>query len=133
MGRAAGLLSMSNVNVSQVKPYADSAAHNAIPDDFLWCLVTRRHLIGPPPREIKVRVAHYGGTLDVFESTAPCGLCGTVRTMWRDQRDESLVSATYVYPDGYQPPEGTVWDREYLRAVWRERHPVKGRTQDRTR
>lgn len=117
-------------------PYADSAAHNAIPEEFLWCIMTLRHHFPPPGREEKVRIPYEdgsGGSLDVFESITECALCGTVRTLWRDQQDESYVQGVYAYPEGYRPPPGTVWDRAYLRQVYRRRHPVKGKTRVVTR
>lgn len=72
-------------------------------------------------------------TLDVYESVGECGLCGTVRTYWRDQITKRFVFATYERPDGYDPPPGLLWDRAYLWTLYYERHPVKGRTQVRKR
>lgn len=112
------------------RDYADSQAHNAIPDEFLWCIITRRHHFPPPAHEQKVRLTFGDGsaeTLDVFESVSTCGLCSTSRTLWRDQAEEKFLHATYDYPDGYLAPEGAQWDRVQCRRVWRARHPVTGR------
>lgn len=112
------------------KVYADAAAHNSIPDDFLWCLLTRRHTFPRPRDEVKVRIRYGNGAadvLEVFESVADCGLCGTNRIYWRDQITNGYVHAEYKRPDGYDPPPGRVWDRSLLWEVFRERHPVKGR------
>lgn len=112
--------------------FADAQAHNSIPDEFLQCLMTRRHSF--PLRagvETKVRI-QFGDdkrdVLDLFESVGDCTQCGTTRILWRDQLTNRFVSAEYKRPDGYDAPPGRKWDRDLLWSVYRDRHPVQGRT-----
>jgi hypothetical protein len=114
-----------------MKQYADATAHNSIPDEYLPCLMTRRHTF-PMKRqhEQKVRIQYGDGKADVlelFESVGTCEQCGCERTLWRDQLTNRFVGAEYKRPDGYEPPPGQLWDREQLWEIYRKRNPIKGR------
>jgi hypothetical protein len=112
-------------------PYADAQAHNAIPDEFLECLLTRRHSFPMKAQRAQhVRIAFGPGKGDVLELTeyvGTCTLCTAERTLNRDRYANTFVDADYVYPDGYLPPAGTRWDRELLWDLYHRRHPIKGR------
>ena len=114
------------------KDFADALAHQSIPDKFLECLLTRRHDF--PLHKAKrqhVRRAFGPGKFDVLELTEYIGVCEKCtcdRTMLRERHKPfRFVEATYVRPDGYDPPPGLRWDRELLWQEYYSRHPVKGR------
>lgn len=113
------------------RDYADAAAHQAIPEEFLECLLTRRHAfpMGQAKRQ-RVRIQYGPGrdqSLDMIEYTGTCERCGCERVMLRDRHANKFVHATYNRPDGYEPPSGLLWDRDALWAEYERRHPVKGR------
>ncbi len=115
------------------KPFADSAAHNKIPDSAVPCILARRHLGFPVLHEQSrqlVRIRYGDGRndyTDFIEYIGTCKQCGTVRTMWRDRYSNRFVSATYEPGEGYAPPDGYVWDRDMLYEVHSKRHPVTGK------
>jgi 5-methylcytosine-specific restriction endonuclease McrA len=108
------------------------AAYTNVPDEYLGCLISRRHAIPwAKQQRQKVRL-QYGNnkrdTLDLIEYRGTCTECGTERVMLRTAgKEDEFVAAEYHYPDGYLAPKGEPWDREELRAVWFKRHPVTGR------
>lgn len=114
------------------KPFADSAAHNKIPDGAALCILARRHLGFPALHDqarqlVRIRFgSRRNDYTDFIDYTATCDYCETVRTMRRDRYSNHFVWATYVPGEGYAPPDGYVWDREHLYEIYSKRHPVEG-------
>jgi hypothetical protein len=102
-----------------------------IPDQYLECLMTRRHPI-VWSRQLQQRVRlRYGprrsDVLDLVEYTGKCPLCGTERVMFRTDNDQDeFVQATYRHPDGYLAPAGEPWDRSEIRREYRRRNKPSG-------
>ena len=110
-----------------------------IPDDYLECIRTRRHVIvwGRQHRQ-RVRIRYdstrRGETLNLVEYSGKCELCGTERIMLRtDNLADEFVSAEYRYPDGYLAPSGRPFERADVVAEYRRRNPVGGSRVERTK
>ncbi len=85
------------------------AAYAAIPDRFLLCLLTRRHVFDREHRQhVRYQLsANRRDVLDLTEHVGTCARCGTERTMLRERYGRrAFVSATYVHPEGYSSPSG---------------------------
>jgi hypothetical protein len=113
------------------RDFADALAHQSIPDEFLECILTRRHdfpLSGQKRQHVRLQFGP--GKADVLELTeyaGTCGKCGCERIMWRDRYTNRYLQSEYKRPDGYDPPPGLLWDRDALWSEYNRRHPVKGR------
>lgn len=109
----------------------DPAAYAALADEFLECIMTRRHAFPPRaqqhPQHVRMQYDRKTATLELTEFYGACLLCGTTRTLYRDRYDGSFMWAEYVYPDGYIAPAGSRWDPQTIRAEYDRRNPVKGR------
>jgi hypothetical protein len=115
-----------------------SSTYRDVPDEFIGCIVSRRHVIAwAKQRRQKVRIqfsSNKRDTLELIEYTSTCAECGTERVMLRtDDAEDEFVSATYRYPDGYLSPKGEPWDRTELRREWRRRHSISRSVVTRTR
>lgn len=110
---------------------ADPAAYRAIKDDYLECIMTRRHAFPPRaqqhPRHVRITFDSRTATLELTEYYGTCMPCGTTRTLFRDRYDGSFMWAEYVYPDGYLAPAGTRWDPALIREEYNRRNPIRGK------
>jgi hypothetical protein len=115
----------------------DPAAYRAIPDEFLECLMTRRHhwpaRAQQHPQHVRMQADRLTVPLELTEYYASCSLCTTTRTLFRHRYDRSWAWAEYDYPDGYLAPPGTRWDPELIAERYDEVFPVKGETKVLTR
>lgn len=113
------------------RDYADALAHQSIPEEFLECLLTRRHSfpMGQAKRQY-VRV-QFGprktDVLDQVEYAGTCERCGTQRLIRRERHGNAYLWSEYTRPEGYDPPAGLLWDRDALWAEYYRRHPIKGK------
>lgn len=119
------------------KPLRDPV-YKALPEEFLECLLSRRHTF-PNPRDQQrqyVRVQYgptRGDTLDITEYRATCKLCGTVRVLSRDRYTHHFLQAAYDYPEGYRAPAGVTWDRDGLWGEYETRYPIGSKVETRDR
>lgn len=109
----------------------DAAAYKAIPDEYLECLMTRRHLWPPRtqqhPQHVRLQYDKRTAVLELTEYYGTCALCGVTRTLFRDRYSGDWMWAEYVYPDGYLAPAGSRWDPAVIREEYHRRFPVKGK------
>ncbi len=103
--------------------------YRAIPDEFLACLVARRHTVPPSKCKVqRVKLQYDGGaSVLVVETIGECVECGTIRTQVKfasSGREHS--QPTYEYPEGYRCPPGDPWEYAKLWAE-HERRNTTGR------
>lgn len=108
--------------------------YKAIPEEYVECLLSRRHVFPPLHQQRRQHVVlRYGDgpadQLDMTEHYGTCTRCGTERTLTRDRYTHRYLQATYAYPDGYLPPPGVRWDRDALWTEHEARHPVTGKAE----
>ncbi len=112
----------------------DPAAYAAIPDEFLECIMTRRHSWPPRkqlhPQKVRIHFERTGYSLDLVEYYGDCVLCKCTRKLYREGPSGAFMWAEYVYPDGYLAPAGTRWDPELIRTEYNRRNPVRGRVKE---
>lgn len=117
--------------VSMTPMCTDPAAYAKLADEFLECIMTRRHAWPPRrqqhPQHCRITFERTGASLELTEFYGDCQLCKTTRRLYRDRYDGSFMWAEYDYPDGYLAPSGMRWDPELIRAEYASRFPVKGR------
>lgn len=112
--------------------------YKAIPEEFLDCLMSRRHewpLLRNQRRQ-NVIIRWGTGKADVLDTTeyyATCSRCGTERTLVQDRYTRRFLGASYVHPEGYRPPPGHKWDRGALWSEYDARFPVRGKAEVRDR
>jgi len=109
----------------------DPAAYQGIADDFLECIMKRRHhwpsLTQQHPQHVRMQFDRGTPPLELTEFYASCSLCGTTRTLYNGRYDGLFMWAEYKYPDGYLAPAGTKWDPSLIREEYFRRFPVKGK------
>lgn len=112
-----------------MRDVATPAEHAAIPDEYLQCLITRRHSFPwRLQRQQHVTFGHGADAVQTTEFYGSCEECGATRTMYRERYSpRAFLWADYVYPDGYRPPAGKAWDRDQLWELHQQRHPIPKR------
>ena len=109
----------------------DKKAYAELPDEFLECIMTRRHAWPSRrlqhPQHVRMQYDSRNAVLELTEFRGTCELCGTVRLRYQDRYAGSFMWAEYTYPDGYLAPPGSRWDPELIREEYEHRFPVKGK------
>jgi len=112
-------------------PEEKTSIYQALPEEFLECLMSRRHAFPPLRNQRRQHVVIRWGkrpdeAIDTTEFIGTCALCGTERTLVRDRYTHTFLRATYDYPEGYKPPPGVRWDRGAVFGEYDRRFPVTG-------
>lgn len=130
-------VSSDRYGVSMTPLCDDAGAYKAIADEYLECIMTRRHAFPPRrqqhPQHVRIQYDHQTAALELTEFRGTCTLCETVRVLFRDRYSGAFMWAEYTYPDGYLAPVGTKWDPAIIREEYDRRFPVKGRVKIVTR
>lgn len=120
------------------KPLPRDPVYKALPEEFLECLLSRRHTF-PDTRDQQrqfVRI-QYGPSrsdvLDITEYRATCVKCGVTRVLSRDRYSHHYLSAVYDHPEGYLAPPGVKWDRDVLWGEYETRYPIPSKVETRDR
>ncbi len=99
--------------------------YRALPDEFLSCLVARRHAIPlSQSKRQKVRLSYDGGaSVLVVETIGACIECGTIRRQVKYATSgREHTQPTYEYPEGYRCAPGDPWEYGKLWAEFERRH-----------